>query len=164
MSLTWSFISSGTDSPGSWRWMTMEQKQADHLERWGNSTSTDHYTLVGGAHKSYFLNVLHMYCRSNNNVLYSLPSHVCVSVFSPSWRRHERDRSSHEQTIHRRLGGLRVPLHALHWLPLSAGGGRRWRQEHQHLHQLEDGFSTASFLFFTRGERLDRLICHPETD
>ena len=90
--------------------------------------------------------VLRMYCRSNNNVLYSLLS--LVSVFSPPWRRHERDRSSHQQTIRRRLGGLRVPLHTLHWLPLSAGGGRRWWQEHQHLHQLEDGSSTAAFLFF----------------
>lgn len=60
------------------------------------------------------------------------------------WRRHEGNLPAHQQAVQRRPGGLRVPLHALHRLPLSSGGGRRWRQKHQHLLQLENDLGQSS--------------------
>lgn len=157
-------------SQGSWQWMTMAQKQAGHLERWDNSISMDPYTLVGRVHSSKSHNVLCMYCRSNNDLtpafLFFSPFWLVFSTFSP-WRRHERDSSSHKQTVHRRLIGLCVTLYTLHWLPLSAGGGCCWRQEHQHLLQLDNGSNTWRSIFstiFNWSEHLGQLICHLETD
>lgn len=65
------------------------------------------------------------------------------SLYLSPWRRHERNLPAHQQAVQRRPGGLRVPLHPLHRLPLSAGGGRRRRQKHQHMLQLENGQSSA---------------------
>lgn len=65
------------------------------------------------------------------------------SLYLSPWRRHEGNLPAHQQAVQRRPGGLRVPLHPLHRLPLSAGGGRRRRQKHQHMLQLENGQSSA---------------------
>lgn len=81
---------------------------------------------------------------------------MCAFSTSSLWRGHEGDRSSHKQTVRWGLGGLRVTLHTLYWLSLGAGGGRCWRQEHQHLLQLENGFNSA---ISNRSEPLDQLIC-----
>lgn len=129
--------------------MTMEQRQAGHQARWDNSISTGHYMLVGGAHNSQSHQMLHIYRTSNcflKCIFYfyiSVLSIISVSVFSvlSFRRRDEGDSSSHKQAIQWRLGGLCVPLHTLHWLSLSTGGGCCWRQEHQYLLQLENGFS-----------------------
>lgn len=64
-------------------------------------------------------------------------------LYLSPWRRHEGNLPAHQQAVQRRPGGLRVPFHPLHRLPLSAGGGRRRRQKHQHMLQLEKGQSSA---------------------
>ena len=66
------------------------------------------------------------------------------SLFLCPWRRHEGNLPAHQPAVQRRPGGLRVPLHALHRLPLSAGGGRRRRQKHQHVLQLDSSRGRSS--------------------
>lgn len=127
-----SLLSSGMASRGSLQWMTMGPKRAAHQERWDNSISMDLYMSVCGAHNS-------LPWRAGDKTVIS-----CLHFFVPPWRWHERDSSSHKQAVHWRPGGLRVPLHSLHWLSLSTGRRCCWWKEHQHLLQLEVGFRTFS--------------------
>lgn len=96
--------------------------------------------LYVGGFSFYTLNKKHFRFLGIHVILSVLKWIFCTFL---TWRGHEGDSSSHEQTVLWRAGGVRVPLHALHWLSLGFGGGCGWREEHQHLFYLKNS-STRS--------------------